>query len=214
MKVILQKTVPGLGDMGEISDVADGYARNYLLPRKLVVSAHAGSVRALEHQKRIIEIKNRKRKSAAQALSEKLSALASLEIEVKVGAEDKLFGSVTTANIASLLGQKGFAIDRRKIELTDKIRTVGTFPIRIHLAEGIDISLPLQVVPDADSIKKAKQRAIQEEKQLSKQNDDVLEESPEQSEGKLADEKPTDEKLTDEKQTAPSAIPTSEEKGV
>ena len=157
MKVILQKNVLGLGDLGEVKEVSGGYARNYLLPRKLAVSAHAGTVRALKHQKKSIENKARKRRRAMEDLSQKLENLSGLEIQARVGAENKLFGSVTSLAICEALDREGFQIDRRKIELRDSIRSVGKYPIKVKLMEGISSNLELRVVPDAQSLKKMKE---------------------------------------------------------
>ena len=139
MKVILQKTVPNLGDAGDIKDVADGYARNYLLPRKMVIPAHAGSTRAALHQKQLIKRKIEKRTKEMTAVAGNLKDLEGLDIPVRVGAKGKLFGSVTAMMVAGALKERGFEIDKRKIDLGDKIKALGTFKIKIRLAEDIGI---------------------------------------------------------------------------
>lgn len=150
MKVILQKDIPSLGDAGEIKDVSRGYARNFLLPRKLVVVANAGSSRALEHQKKLIARKAEKRHAEMQKVAAQLQDLKTLELPVRVGARGKLFGSVTTMQIAQALADKGFAIDKRKIELTDKIRNLGNYTVKLRLAEKVTAALQLQVVQDTN----------------------------------------------------------------
>ena len=157
MKVILQKDVIGLGDLGEIKEVKGGYARNYLLPRGLAVSAHAGTISALNHQKRNLEIKARKRKAAMEDVAKQMEGLKELEIHARVGSENKLFGSITTMGICEVLAKKGFEIDRRKLELRESIRSVGKYPIRVNLMEGLSLNLELKVVPDALSLKKMKE---------------------------------------------------------
>ncbi len=135
MKVILQKDVPNLGDAGDIKEVADGYARNYLLPRKLVIVANESSRKVMEHQGRLIRLKKEKRKK----LSEKMAGgMAGLELAIKaqVGEEGKLFGSVTAIDIAKALKEKGFEIDKRKIVIDSPIRQVGEYMVKIRLDEG------------------------------------------------------------------------------
>jgi large subunit ribosomal protein L9 len=161
MKVILQKDVANLGDAGEIKEVASGYARNYLLPRKLVIPAHAGSQRALAHHKRIMEQKAAKRNAEMAKVSENLAGVKSLEITVRVGANNRMFGSVTTAQIAALLAEKGFPLDKRKVELGEKIRTLGNYQIKIRLAEKILVPLELSVVADAESQAAAEEEAAE-----------------------------------------------------
>lgn len=161
MKVILQKDVANLGDAGEIKEVASGYARNYLLPRKLVIPAQAGSQRALEHHKRIMEQKATKRNAEMAKVSESLAAVKSLEITVRVGANNRMFGSVTTAQIAALLDEKGFPLDKRKIELGEKIRSLGNYQIKVRLAEKIVVPLELSVVADEESKAAAEEEAAE-----------------------------------------------------
>lgn len=161
MKVILQKDVANLGDAGEIKDVASGYARNYLLPRKLVIPAHAGSQRALAHHKRIMELKAKKRNEEMAKVSENLSQVGSLEIAVRVGSNNRMFGSVTTAQVAALLAEKDFTLDKRKIELGEKIRSTGNYQIKVRLAEKIVVPLELKVVADAESQAAAEEEAAE-----------------------------------------------------
>lgn len=151
MKVILQKDVAGLGDAGEVKNVADGYARNFLLPRKLGIVARGNSTKAIEHQKRLVDRKMEKRNKEMGAVAEKLKALGTLSISVKVGAKNKLFGSVTPQAIANALKDLGYTIDKRKVELTDSIRAIGNFKFRVRLAEKVIVNLGLEVLPDKSS---------------------------------------------------------------
>lgn len=152
MKVILQKDVPNLGDAGEIKDVADGYARNFLLPRKLVTLARAGTTRALNHQKQLIARKTEKRMREMTGVSEKVKGLDGLEIKVRVGAKEKLFGSVTAMQVAQALSEQGVQLDKRKIELGEKIRALGTYSIKVRLAESIIVPLTINIVADGDYV--------------------------------------------------------------
>jgi large subunit ribosomal protein L9 len=144
VKVILQKDVPNLGDAGDIKDVADGYARNYLLPKKLViVSSEAGS-RVIEHQKKIIKLKKEKRRKSSEKAAADVAG-RELHIKVQVGEEDKLFGSVTPIDIAKKLKEEGFEVDKRKIALDAPIKELGEYSIALKLDEGIAANIKVFV---------------------------------------------------------------------
>ena len=211
MKVILQKNVLGLGDLGEIKEVKEGYARNYLLPRKLAVSAHAGSMRSLKHQKRSLEHKAQKRKTAMEALVKQLKEVKELEIQARVGAENKLFGSVTTLGISKFLAEKGFQIDRRKLELRESPRSVGRYPLRINLMEGLSLNLELKVVPDALSLKKMKE---QEEKEASSNKENKKTVAPKKKDKAASSESSEKAEGAEEPEQAKSAKAIKEEKAV
>ncbi len=172
MKVILKQDIPNLGDAGEIKNVSDGYARNYLIPKKLVIPLTASSKKALEHQKKIIEIKKQKRKKQILELSKSYESIEVLEIPVRVGAKNKLFGSVTNAMIAKALEEKtGQPIDKRKIQLSAPIKQLGEFKVTLHLSEELQIPLKINVVPHPDSIVEEKQeKPNQEEQNTSKES--------------------------------------------
>jgi len=144
MKVILQKDVPNLGDAGDIKEVADGYARNYLLPRKLVIPADESSRRVVEHQKRLIRIKKEKRKKQSQKTAESLAGME-LRIAARVGEEGKLFGSVTSMDIAKSLKERGFEIDKRKIVIEQPIKQEGEYTVVIKLDEGQSVEIKVIV---------------------------------------------------------------------
>jgi len=144
MKVILQKDVPNLGDAGDIKDVADGYARNYLLPQKLVILANSSSQKAAEHQKRLIKFKKEKRKKVSEKLSESMSGIE-IKLTAQVGDEDKLFGSITTMDIAKQLKTLGFEIDKRKIQMEQPIKELGEFEIPVKLEEGLTAKIKVIV---------------------------------------------------------------------
>ncbi|HWP58232.1 MAG TPA: 50S ribosomal protein L9 [Candidatus Acidoferrales bacterium] len=147
MDVILKEDIPNLGKMGDTVRVRDGYARNYLLPRKLVVEANKKNLRALEHQKRVLALRREKALRAAQSLAEKLAAL-SLRIPAKVGEEGRLFGSVTNMDLERALKEKGFEIERRKIHLEEPIKTAGDYEVPVRLATDLTVLLKVSVVPE------------------------------------------------------------------
>jgi large subunit ribosomal protein L9 len=133
MEVILRDHVEHLGRRGEIVKVADGYARNYLLPRKLALPATDANKKWVERERKIAESRDMEERGAAEAIATRLGVLE-LTIARKTGENDQLYGSVTNADIAELLAAKGFEIDRRKILLPDPIKTLGqtTVPVKLH----------------------------------------------------------------------------------
>ncbi|MFC1670300.1 50S ribosomal protein L9 [Spirochaetota bacterium] len=136
MKVILQKDIENLGDAGDVKEVADGFARNYLLPKKLVTIANESSKKAIEHQEKLIKIKKEKRKKQSEKLSESFSGLE-LTFQAQVGEDEKLFGSVTSMDISKKLKEMGYNVDKRKIVLESPIKSIGEFEIQIKLDEGL-----------------------------------------------------------------------------
>ena len=133
MEVILRDHVENLGRRGEVVKVADGYARNYLLPRKLALPATDANKQWIARERKIADQREGEERSAAEAIATRLNALE-LNINRKVGENDHLYGSVTNADIAELLAKKGFEIDRRKILLPDPIKALGetTVPVKLH----------------------------------------------------------------------------------
>ena len=133
MEVILRQHVDNLGRRGEIVKVADGYARNYLLPRKLALPATDANKQWISRERKIAEAREGEERVAAEALADRLVAL-DLQITRKVGDNDTMYGSVTNNDIADLLKEKGFDIDRRKILLPDALRAIGEalVPVKLH----------------------------------------------------------------------------------
>ena len=133
MEVILRDHVENLGRRGEIVKVADGYARNFLLPRNLALPATEGNKKRVARERKIAETREAEERQSAEAIAARLTALE-LSIPRKVGENDQLYGSVTNADIADLLKEKGFEIDRRKILLADPIKALGenTVPVKLH----------------------------------------------------------------------------------
>ena len=133
MEVILREHVDNLGRRGDVVKVADGYARNYLLPRKLALAVTEGNKRQIEREKKIAEVREAEEKNQADALAARLTQLE-VEIGRRVGEQDALYGSVTSADVAHALQEKGFEIEKRKIHLPEPLKALGeyTVPIKIH----------------------------------------------------------------------------------
>ncbi|HEU5233851.1 MAG TPA: 50S ribosomal protein L9 [Terriglobales bacterium] len=133
MEVILKEDVEKLGHRGEIVKVAEGYGRNFLLPRKLAIEASRANKAVIEQMKAAAVRKSAKEKTGAEALAQQLNDVQ-LTFQRKVGEKDHLFGSVTSADVASALETKGFTVDRRKIHLDDPLKSLGEFhvPIKLH----------------------------------------------------------------------------------
>jgi large subunit ribosomal protein L9 len=142
MQIILQEDVEKLGTRGQLVEVAEGYARNFLLPRKLALEATAGNMKRLEKMRVAFALKEATEKGDAQKLAELLAGV-SLEIARKAGENDQLFGSVTPADIAEALAAKGFTVDKRKIALTDPIKLIGEFdvPVKLHREVALTVKL-------------------------------------------------------------------------
>ena len=145
MKVILRKDIETLGKIGDIIDVKEGYARNFLIPRKIAYNALSGNLKALEDEKKNIARKSEKELYAAEKVSAELEKV-SVTIPVQVGEEDKIFGSVTTQMIADALKEKDFDIDKRKIEIEESIKTLGIYNVNIKLHSKINASIKVWVV--------------------------------------------------------------------
>lgn len=147
-EVILLDDVDGLGDTGEIVKVADGYARNFLLPRKLATAVNAGTRRQVEKRKVIAEVKRAQLRTAAEELAAKVKA-ATVTIKVKTGADGKLFGSVTTGDIADALkAQAGIAVERKQVELPHGIKELGDHAVSIRLYKEVHGELKVSVVQE------------------------------------------------------------------
>lgn len=155
MKVILNQDVPNLGEIGDVKEVAPGYARNFLLPRDLAIVYNARSVQLFEHRKNeILAIKEEKRKASA-SLKDRIEA-EELSITMPAGANGKLYGAVTNAAVADELLKKGLEIDRKKIEIPGRsIKSVGSYKIDIHLYEKEEAVLKLLVLGQEVKAEKA-----------------------------------------------------------
>ena len=147
MEVVLKEDIENLGHMGEVVKVKDGYARNYLLPRGLVVLADKKNLKALEHEQRMIAQSRERLTKEAHGISETLSRV-SLKFAVKVGEEGRLFGSVTNMDIEKALKEKGFEVERRRIVLQDPIKQVGDYEVPIRLRPEVMPSIKVKVVSE------------------------------------------------------------------
>lgn len=147
MKVVLKDDIKNIGKMGQIVDVTAGYARNYLVPKGLAVEANTKNIKSLEHQKRIIQDNATKIKNSAQDLSNKISTIT-LVIKAKAGEEGKLFGAVTTMDIAELLQKEGIEIDKKKISLDEPIKRLGSYAVNVKIHPEILTHISLQVVEE------------------------------------------------------------------
>ena len=145
MKVILQENIDSLGYVGDVLDVADGYARNFLLPRQKALEANPRNVKALEHAKRVTSHKAKKVEQDIQGLAAKLSEV-SLTFPVQTGKDDKLFGSITTKDLEAGLSAEGFEVDRRKIQLANPLKELGTFTVGIKLHRDIVANVSVSLV--------------------------------------------------------------------
>lgn len=145
MEVILRADVPKLGHRGEVVKVADGYARNYLLPRKLAVTATAGNKKVVEQEKAAAARRETTERGQAEDLARQL-ANVTVTIARKAGEGDHLFGSVTSLDLAEALEAKGFRIDRRKIHLEEPIRNLGEYEVPLRLHREVNSALKVQVV--------------------------------------------------------------------
>ncbi len=147
MKIILRESYQNLGEAGSTLNVADGYARNFLIPKKIAMKYSEGSIKILEEEKRLKGIRQNKEKRTAEQLGNELRKV-SLTASVKVGEEDRVFGTVTSQEIANLLKEKGFDIDRKKILLEEPIKALGIYTIKIKLHSEVESSIKLWVVKE------------------------------------------------------------------
>lgn len=148
MKVILLDNIKGVGKKDEIINASDGYARNYLLPKKLAVEANAENMSKLNNKKESANYKKDQEKQQAEELAKKLKGIM-LKIKVKAGENGKIFGGVTSKEISeNLKTQYNFAVDKKKIELKDTIKTLGSFNVSIKLFEGITANLKVEIISE------------------------------------------------------------------
>jgi large subunit ribosomal protein L9 len=147
MEIILRETIDNLGRAGQVIKVADGYARNYLLPKKLAYLATPGNIKVIEFERQSLLRKEAKQKEDAEKLQQMLEKVEIL-IRRKVGEHDALYGSVTNSDIADELEKKGFQIEKRKIHMDDHIKTVGEFSIPVRLFKDVTAHVKVKVEPE------------------------------------------------------------------
>jgi large subunit ribosomal protein L9 len=148
MNIILTENVEGLGHIGEIVKVKTGYGRNFLIPQKLGMEANTRNVKELEHQKRQMERKAQKVMEASEVVKAQIGKL-SCEFALRAGDDGKLFGSVTTMELAAKLAEANIEIDRKKIQLSEPIKALGDYEVPVKLPGGITATLKVKVIPAA-----------------------------------------------------------------
>ena len=147
MEVILKEDIANVGKIGEVVRVRDGYARNYLLPRGLVLLANKKNLKTFEHQKKLVADQKQKITRQAKSVGEAVTAV-SLIIRMRVGEEGKLFGSVTNIQIEKALKAQGLTVDRRKIQLEEPIKAAGDYEVPIRMTADLTVPLKVSVIPE------------------------------------------------------------------
>ncbi|MGA2695001.1 MAG: 50S ribosomal protein L9 [Terriglobales bacterium] len=148
MEVILKEDITSLGSRGDVVKVAEGYGRNYLLPRKLAIQANAANKKVIDQMKAAAVRRSAKEKAGAEALAKQFEGV-SVSFQRRSGENDQLFGSVTSADIGEALAKKGFDVDRRKIQLHEPLKTVGEFTIPIKLHKEVTAHFKVVVEKEA-----------------------------------------------------------------
>jgi large subunit ribosomal protein L9 len=149
MEIILRETIDNLGRAGQVVKVADGYARNYLLPRKLAYPATPGNLKVIEFERQALLRKDAKQKDEAEKLKTMLDAIE-ITIRRKVGEQNALYGSVTNSDVSDELEKKGFQIEKRKIHMDDHIKALGEYDIPIRLFKDVTASVKLKVQAETE----------------------------------------------------------------
>ncbi|HEY7528612.1 MAG TPA: 50S ribosomal protein L9 [Candidatus Deferrimicrobiaceae bacterium] len=148
MKVILREDVEKLGKAGDVIKVADGFGRNYLIPKQLAVPANVRNLKALDHDRRVIEARAKKTRKGAESLAERLASVA-LTIPAKAGEEGKLFGAITSRDIADALEKAGVPVDRKTVLLADPIKQVGDYKVKIKAGADLQPEISVSVVAES-----------------------------------------------------------------
>lgn len=148
VKVILLKDVPGLGSRGQVKEVKEGYARNYLLPRRFAAEATAGSVRAVEGEQKAADSRVQRERTEVEHLTAQLSQIV-VEIRAKAGEGGRLFGAVTAQQVADALAARGFRVSKRQVELDEPIKTAGFYKVQVRVSQGMVARIDLNVVGTA-----------------------------------------------------------------
>ena len=153
MEVILREHVDNLGRRGEVVKVADGYARNYLLPRKLALLVTDGNKQQIERERGKFEAREQEEKKVAEAMAARLSGVE-IQIARKVGETEVLFGSVTSTDVATAMAAKGFEIDRRKLQLREPIKKLGEYAVPLKLHLDVTTTVKVKVVAEGAAASK------------------------------------------------------------
>jgi len=155
MDVILIKDVPGLGFKNEIVKIKNGYGRNYLIPKGYAIIANSSNSKILNEILKQTKNKQKEILSKFKELSNNIGELI-IDIPVKVGSENKIFGTITTAQISNLLNKKGFDINKKNISILTKIKNIGTYDVNLSIHKEITHSIKINVIPDKETPKKEK----------------------------------------------------------
>src|SRR5215831_16322338 len=150
MEIILRETIDNLGRAGQVVKVADGYARNYLLPKKLAYVATPGNLKVIEAERQALLRKEARQKDDAEKLQQILNAVE-ITIRRKVGEQNALYGSVTNSDVAEELEKKGFQIEKRKIHMDDNIKSLGEFSIPVRLFKDVTAHVKLKVEAETEA---------------------------------------------------------------
>ena len=145
-ELVLIEDVPGLGKIGEIVKVADGYARNFLLPHKLAAKANPGVLKALEAKKKRVHQEHEQRLTLARELAEKISRLTDLTIAAQAGEDDKLYGSIAAHQILEALEKRGFTLDKHAVVLPEPIKKLGSYTVKLELHADVKSSVTVTIV--------------------------------------------------------------------
>ena len=165
MEIILRETIDNLGHPGDVVTVRAGYARNYLMPRKLAYVATPGNLKIMEQARNNLLRRDAKQKAEAEELREIMSGVE-ISVTRRVGEHDALYGSVTTSDIAEELEKKGFTVDKRKINLDEHIKQLGDFLIPIRLFTGVVAEVKLSVVAESEDKEEAPSPLAESESEL------------------------------------------------
>ena len=147
MRIILREDVENLGKAGEIVKVADGYGRNYLIPRQLALPANVRNMKALEHDRLVIETRAKKARKTAEDVAASISGM-SLSVSARAGEEGKLFGAVTSRDIAEALDAKGIKVDRKAVQLEEPIKQIGDYKVKIRIAAEVVPEISVSVIAE------------------------------------------------------------------
>ena len=147
MEVILREHVDNLGRRGDVVKVAEGYARNYLLPRKLALAVTEGNKRQIDREKKVAEVRETEEKNAAEAVAQRL-AQTEIEIGRRVGENDTLYGSVTSADVAQAIQAKGYEVDKRKIQMPEPFKALGEYTVPVKIHRDVTAQVKVKVVAE------------------------------------------------------------------
>jgi large subunit ribosomal protein L9 len=161
MEVILREHVDNLGRRGDVVKVADGYARNFLLPRKLALPVTEENRKRIERERKVVEAREAEEKQAAEAVAARMTAVE-LSFERRVGENDTLYGSVTAADVSEALEAQGFPVDKRKVSLHDPLKSLGEFDVPVKIHRDVTAHVKVRVVPLASQAQGTPAPAAQE----------------------------------------------------